>query len=127
MFHPSYRLKQAEAAQALGWQNLTVIKGGGGEFERHPGKTIALHGLRGGALHEAPARSVLPAAIRLADGPTEGVTLAGLWSGAETCAFAEAVVLGTAELALATLGQRDPAARARALWQARHATQEDAA
>ena len=127
VFHPSYRLKQAEAAQALGWQYLTVIKGGGGEFERHPGKAIALHGLRGGALHEAPAPSVLPEAIRLADGATPGVTLAGLWSGAETCAFAEAVVLGTAELALATLGQRDPVSRARALWQTRHATQEDAA
>ena len=127
VFHPSYRLKQAEAAGALGWQNLSVIKGGGGEFERHPAKTIAVHGLRGGTGHEAPLPPMLSEATRLADGPAPGVTLAGLWSGATPDAFAEAVVLGTAELALDTLGLAAPGARARMLWDARHETRKDAA
>ncbi|MGR3586448.1 MAG: glycosyl transferase family protein, partial [Pseudooceanicola nanhaiensis] len=40
VFHPPYRLLQSDAARLLGWRALTVIKGGGGEFERHPTKEI---------------------------------------------------------------------------------------
>ncbi len=127
VFHPSYRLKQAEAAQALGWRDLSVIKGGGGEFERHPGKTVAVHGVRGGSLFEEALPPVSMRAIRLAEGPAPGVTLAALWSGAARDDFAEAVVLGTAELALATLGVKNPGERAQALWAARLSPRKDAA
>lgn len=48
VFHPSYRGLQSRAAEALGQAALTVIKGGGSEFERNPLKTIETFGLRDG-------------------------------------------------------------------------------
>lgn len=127
VFHPSYRLKQAEAAQALGWADLAIIKGGGGEFERHPGKSIAVQGLRRGTAHDTALPALATAATRLADGPGPDATLGAVWSGRTRDPFAEAIVLGTAELALSTLHVPNPAARARALWQTRLAPQEYAA
>jgi len=127
VFHPSYRLKQADAAAALGWQNLTVIKGGGGEFERHPGKGVAVHGLRDGAPIETALPAVAAGAMRLAEGPDAQTTLQGLWSGATPDDFAESVVLGTAELALSTLGLAAPRARAAWLWAERHNLERQAA
>lgn len=113
VFHPSYRELQADAAQRLGWQALSVIKGGGGEFERNPAKTINAFGLRGGA----PWANTLPArwseTRRLSEAEA---TLQGLWQGDQTDAFAKEIVLGTAALALDTLGDRTDA---RGLWAGR--------
>ncbi len=119
VFHPTYRQLQTEAAALLGQPALTVIKGGGGEFERHPGKDVHSFGLRGGS----PFERVLPAikraeARRLAELPAE-VTLARLWSGAVADDFAENIVIGTAALALDTLGHAAPETQARRLWSAR--------
>ena len=120
VFHPSYRPLQVEAAELLGWHALTVIKGGGGEFECHPAKDIAAFGLRG----HAPMQIAVPAsraeARRLDDGATDPGRLAALWSGALDDCFAEAIVLGTATLALDTLCHPEPAAAASDLWARRH-------
>lgn len=62
VFHPSYRLLQADAAKRLGWDRLTVIKGRGGEFERNPAKMVAAFGLRGGAAWQADLPPVWPGA-----------------------------------------------------------------
>ena len=59
VFHPSYRQLQAEAATMLGWTNLTIVKGGGGEFELHPAKEIAAFGLRRGK----PWQATFPATV----------------------------------------------------------------
>ncbi|PWR04522.1 glycosyl transferase family protein [Meridianimarinicoccus roseus] len=124
VFHPSYRLLQADAAALLGWQALSVIKGGGGEFERHPGKPAPVFGLRGGGAWE----TVLPPLLdmpprRLSNGaPGAGSAapapemLRALWQGCLRDPFAEAVIVGTAALALDTLGVADPRAAARDLW-----------
>lgn len=121
VFHPSYRQLQADAAQRLGLASLTVIKGGGGEFERHPGKQISAFGTR----HGTPWQQDLPALMdqtrRLNDGASDPARLAALWSGALQDDFAEAVVIGTAALALDTLGEAQPEARAQALWAGRQA------
>lgn len=123
VFHPSYRGLQTRAAELLGDQTLTVIKGGGGEFERNPAKTAAIFGLRGGVALDATAAAILPETRRLHD-PDHPVDLARLWSGALRDPFAEATVTGTAALALWTLGAAPdlPAAQALAasLWDARH-------
>lgn len=115
VFHPSYRLLQADAAARLGWHSLSVIKGGGGEFERHPAKEIAAFGLRDGL----PWQSSLPPRIdetrRL--GGDDSLTLDDLWSGRRSPAFETEIITGTAELALETLGV--PGDRACALWSAR--------
>lgn len=116
VFHPSYRELQADAAQLLGWKALSVIKGGGGEFELHPSKAITAFGLR----HSTAWEAVLPARTsdirRLADGPADPAALSELWDGTRPDPFAEEIVLGTAELALHTLGLLNPAAQARTLW-----------
>ena len=119
VFHPSYRLLQADAAGLLGWGALTVIKGGGGEFERHPGKAVAGFGLRDGRGFERAFPAALAEVVRLSEGPSAGTTLGGLWDGTTPDPFAEAVVIGTAALALDTLGVPAPDGRARALWAAR--------
>ncbi len=118
VFHPSYRLVQSDAAARLGWQALSVIKGGGGEFERHPGKTIAGFGLRNGAAWEASFEALCGDTRRLAE-VAEGVDLDALWSGRATDDFAEAIVVGTAALALGTLGETKAEALAQDLWRAR--------
>ena len=120
VFHPPYRLLQADAGALLGLEALTVIKGGGGEFERHPCKAIAGFGLRGGAAWETSFPALLPEETRrLDDGATDGAMLSALWDGRLQDPFAEAVVTGTAALALDTLGVPEPLDAARALWQAR--------
>lgn len=119
VFHPSYRLLQADAAQALGWQHLSVIKGGGGEFERHPGKSAAAFGLRGGASWQQTIPAETNDVRRLADGPSHPGALQDLWEGRFHDDFARAIVLGTATLAFDTLGVSDPRALTEDLWAAR--------
>ncbi|WP_305967692.1 MULTISPECIES: glycosyl transferase family protein [unclassified Mameliella] len=116
VFHPSYRLLQADAAQRLGWCNLTVIKGGGGEFERHPGMEIAGFGLRDGVAWQGGFPGLTEDHRRLSDLslPTEALT--ALWVRDEGPEFARQIVLGTAALAFATLGRSPDLS---ALWHAR--------
>jgi anthranilate phosphoribosyltransferase len=113
VFHPSYRALQADAAQRLGWQELSVIKGGGGEFERHPGKAIHAFGLRKGAAWAETLPASLADTRRLSETETAPEDL---WTGAAQDDFAEAVVLSTAALALNTLGA---ASKPEDLWAAR--------
>ena len=102
VFHPSYRLLQADAAAQLGWQSLSVIKGGGGEFERHPSKQIEAFGLR----HGQPYHATLPALVedtrRLATATAPALKAA---QDLRTLpAFETQAILGTAALAFDTLG-----------------------
>ncbi|MBT0958302.1 glycosyl transferase family protein [Alphaproteobacteria bacterium KMM 3653] len=122
VFHPSYRGLQSRAAALLGDRNLTVIKGGGGEFERNPAKDTAIFGLRQGVELNESAPADLSDTRRLHE-PDRAVDAAALWHGAASDPFAEATVTGTAALALWTL---DPAttlpkatALAERLWQDR--------
>ena len=112
VFHPSYRLLQADAAALLGWQSLTVIKGGGGEFERHPAKDVAAFGLRDGAAWEGNFHAFIAETRRLAE-PTAAYDLA------QPSGFDEQVIIGTAAAALATLGTTNVEGTARRLWHAR--------
>jgi anthranilate phosphoribosyltransferase len=118
VFHPPYRDLQQAAGVILGQKNLCILKGGGGEFERHPSKDITLYRLHAGQ----PCTEVMPALVpeprRLADHPVPPQALADLWSGDLHDPFAVAVVTGTAAAALVALGH-DPATadrHARQLW-----------
>lgn len=102
VFHPSYRSLQAQAAKLLGQRDLTIIKGGGGEFERHPGKNIILFGLRDGTHIQEVAAPVLQATRRLHD-VDQTIDLQALWQGSTDDPFAIATITGTAALALWTL------------------------
>ena len=127
VFHPSYRMLQADAAALLGWSGLSVIKGGGGEFERSPTKAVAAFGLRDGVRFDTTYAALATGHVRLADGPRPATTLAGLWSGATPDPFAETVVISTAALALDTLGVASADNAAAALWRDRAPHKEDAA
>ncbi len=123
VFHPSYRELQQDAGRILGQRHLAVLKGGGGEFERHPSKTIALFGLRDRESAEITAPPILSDTRRLADPNAAPTHLTSLWSGAHDDPFAEATVIGTAAAALYAAGATGdlPAAEAlaRTLWRDR--------
>jgi anthranilate phosphoribosyltransferase len=114
VFHPSYRLLQADAAALLGWQNLTVIKGGGGEFERHPAKDITGFGLRNGTPWETTVPPLINETRRLSTVVESPSTDAPFPIPQE--AFETAIITGTAALALDTLGVQDSQTRAEDLW-----------
>lgn len=116
VFHPSYRLLQSDAAGLMGWEALSVIKGGGGEFERHPGRTTALFGRRARHPVDRSDPQLIDDQRRLSDGPQDPALLTALWAGTWYDPFAEATVIGTAALALDTLGEAAPLDQARALW-----------
>lgn len=123
VFHPSYRGLQSQAAALLGQRDLAIIKGGGGEFERHPAKDIAVFGLQDGkAIHET-AGSLLCEARRLHE-TGEVIDLPGLWQGTFEHAFAEATITGTAALALFALkaapSLQDADQMAKSFWKTRH-------
>lgn len=120
VFHPSYREVQADACALLGQRSISVIKGGGGEFERHPSKDVQVFGLREGLPWQdsfAPSHKTVR---RLTDGDGSLSDLAAMWSGQMEDDFARRVILGTAALALHTLGTPDPDALAETLWCARN-------
>ena len=125
VFHPPYRGLQQDGALALGEQNLRVLKGGGGEFERQPNKAVELMGLENGAPFDGTAPALMRGAKRMseaADGASDPSALGALWSGTLTDEFALNIVLGTAALALGMLEGLDHSAayaRAQSLWQAR--------
>jgi len=119
VFHPPYRELQADAGMHLGLDRLSVLKGGGGEFEHHPGKEIALFGLREGRPWTGAAPQVLDAHRRLADAPSDPAALGAIWRGDLRDEFAEAIVLSTAALALDAAGIDAPGRTAQALWQDR--------
>jgi anthranilate phosphoribosyltransferase len=124
VFHPSYRSLQAQAAEMLGQQTLSIIKGGGGEFERHPSKDIACFGLRSGQhiQHNAPALLSETRRLHEEDATVDPMAL---WRGETRDPFAEATVTGTAALALWTLDPDATLAQAQAtadaLWSNRAA------
>ena len=102
VFHPSYRGLQTSAAEILGDKSLVVIKGGGGEFERHPAKDISVFGWYNQKHISETATALLNKKRRLHEGQ-EAYDLADLWRGESTDNFAIATVTGTAAIALWSL------------------------
>ncbi|MEM8729690.1 MAG: glycosyl transferase family protein [Pseudomonadota bacterium] len=124
VFHPGYRPLQADVAERLGDPATMILKGGGGEFERTPFKAVALFGQRDGRPFPA-APPQIEAARRLGDLELPDSAPIDLWDGRLSDPAAEATVIGTAALALLTLGTVPdlPTAEleARQLWATRHA------
>lgn len=114
VFHPSYRLLQADAAALLGWNALSVIKGAGGEFERNPAKDIAAFGLRNGQPWEQTFPASRDETRRLSNG--DDLRLSDVLGGNRATSFETDIVIGTATLALDTLGAADAAGQAQSAW-----------
>ena len=114
VFHPSYRSLQTDAAQRLGQKSLTVIKGGGGEFERTPSKDVTAFGLRKGAPWQTVCAARVDETRRLAS--DQSPSLSDLMTATAPPAFERETVLGTAVLALESLGHDNADAKATALF-----------
>lgn len=123
VFHPPYRALQQEAGALLGQRNLMVLKGGGGEFERHPAKDIMLYGLADGEAFLQTAEARTEAHRKLAEPETDLTHLVAVWRGDLPDSWAEEIVIGTAAAAMMALkpGLSLEAAEAevQALWEAR--------
>ena len=112
VFHPAYRDLHRDAAKLLGWRNLAVVKGGGGEFELNPLKTTSVHRIVAGESRDhAMAELIADTRGR----PTRGTLdeLVAVWNGHRRDAAAEAIVIATAAVALATVSESDPAQHVR--------------
>ena len=124
VFHPGYRPLQADVAEKLGDPATMILKGGGGEFERTPFKSVALFGAREGRPFP-PAPPHIDEARRLGDLDLPDTAPIDLWEGRIDDPAARATVIGTAALALLTLGAAPdlPMAEAQAqvLWDTRKA------
>ncbi len=106
VFHPPYRPLQVSAALLLGQPRQMALKGGGGEFERNPAKTVILEGAARGDRYEMDAPPIVEEARRLSgDEAPDPALLPALWSGARRDAFSEAVVIATAAAALLAAGE----------------------
>lgn len=125
VFHPTYRALQVDAARLTGQGAIGVIKGGGGEFERHPGKKGELYGYRpaGDFDHNMPAlEDMEPRRMRDECEEITPARLAALWSGEVEDDFARAVIIATTGAALHVAGESDLAtaeAEAARLWEKR--------
>lgn len=123
VFHPSYRGLQQDVAMRLGRSRVLALKGGGGEFERHPAKSVELFGFADGKSFEATAPARVAAHVRLADVPA--VDLGALWRGELEDPLAAEIVCGAAAAALFGAGlahdMAEADAAADALWRRRQA------
>lgn len=126
VFHPTYRALQSEAAAMLEQPAMAVVKGGGGEFERHPGKAVELYGYGANGAFDRIMQPIKDFAARRLkeDGAALSADmLATLWTGERRDPFEEAVVVATAGAALFAAGGATELAAAEALakdlWEAR--------
>lgn len=126
IFHPAYAEKHQQAARQLGYQNMTVFKGDGGEIEIRPGAKNTLFSLQNGE----PIEWIIPRALKdkPLDSPVNDLTpLVEHWrddsSGSES-EYGNNAVIGTLSAALLTLGESQTPEQAQRdaikLWQQRN-------
>lgn len=130
IFHPGYRDIHQGAAALLGIRRAAVLKGEGGEAERNPDGPCLVKSVVDGVATETEWPALF-ATRHLKDESMDLARLAAVWTGEAQDEYGEAAVIGTAAIALHTLGEADtPAAAedlARALWRSRSPALADAA
>ncbi len=122
IFHPGYDETHQRAAALLGDHSLAVFKGEGGEAERNPDAPCMVKMLLAGNMleEEWPA---LFSGKHMKDETMDASRLAKLWSGEIEDEYGKASVLGTAAIALRTMGRAhsiaDAEAQAAKMWESR--------
>lgn len=104
IFHPGYDDTHQQAAVLLGWQQLAVFKGEGGEPERNPDTDCQTRLLERGA----PLREQWPALFtsrHLKETTLDAAQLGRLWRGEIDHEYGAAAVTATAALALRATGR----------------------
>lgn len=108
VFHPAYIDVHLGVAARMKRPALLVLKGGGGEAERNPAKSVAAHLWRQGANHaelKLPAFDLLPSPADQEDAGTE--MFAAVWRGEAAPQRPVATVVATIALALLALDHAD--------------------
>ena len=106
IFHPGYRPVHQLAAQALGYEQVDVIKGEAGEIERNPDIECLVQSVRAGELSDETwppmfeKRHVKESELDLRD-------FAAVWRGDQAHEYGEAAVVGTTAIALKLLNKAD--------------------
>lgn len=118
VFHPNYRAVHREAAKLLGQKNLACFKGDGGEIERRIEKPCMVEGLADGVPFDEEWPALLDASP--AESDLDPAYLAALWSGEAEDGVAQAIITGTAAIALKLCGRattiEDAQAKAQIAW-----------
>ncbi len=104
IFHPSYRAVHQHAALLLGQENMTVIKGEGGETERNPDMECLAQSVFEGELRDEMWPALFPRRHVKAES-LDPQLLLSVWRGETEDEFAIATILGTAAIALKSLGK----------------------
>ncbi len=104
IFHPSYRAVHQQAALLLGQENMTVLKGEGGETERNPDVECLTQSVLSGELHDELWPALFTHRHLKAESldPTE---VLAVWRGELENEFASTTVIGTTAIALKALGK----------------------
>jgi len=113
VFHPNYRAVHREAGRLLGQRNLACFKGDGGEVERRIEKPCLVEGLAEGQPFDEEWPALLDASP--AESDLDPTFLTALWRGDAEDPVAEAIVAGTAAIALKLCGRAASPAEAEAL------------
>ncbi len=120
IFHPGYRDIHQGAAALLGTQRAAVLKGEGGEPERNPDVPCVVKSVVAGEMRELEWPALF-ATRHLKAETLDPQHLAAVWRGQARDEYGEAAIVGTAAIALHTLGQAETPeqahAQALALWQ----------
>ena len=103
VFHPNYRAVHRDAAKLLGQRNLACFKGDGGEIERRVEKPCQVEGLRDGEPFEEEWPALTESSP--AESDLDPAYLAALWRGGNEDPVAEAIIIGTAAIALKSSGR----------------------
>ncbi len=125
IFHPNYREIHRDVCLRLGQPHMIVFKGEGGEIERRPEKPVEVQHLHLGAKSDEVWPVMADVARDRAEETMDLPRLKALWRGGEEDPYAEAVVVGTAAIALRLMGRAgspvEAETEARRLWDARPA------
>ena len=123
IFHPPYSELHQKAAQLLGYENLSVIKGEGGEIERNPDNDMTSLLVSEGRLCEERWPALFPRRHVKAKDMSADYMLR-LWRGEISDEYAEAAITSTTALALhlinrGNMKQAEALSEAQALWNTR--------
>ncbi len=104
IFHPAYSTMHQEAGQILGYKQLAVIKGEGGEIERNPDNELnVLFSGANGLTEETWPRMYDKRHVKAEEMSIDHMT--SIWKGESFDEYAEGAIIGTMALALKTTGK----------------------
>ncbi|NQV55783.1 MAG: glycosyl transferase family protein [Rhodospirillales bacterium] len=123
IFHRGFQETHQIAAELLGYQNVAVFRGDGGEIERRPNKPTEVFTSAGGVRGIDIWPTLVGDPVQPEDEDMDIARLARIWRGEEQDDYADGAVAGTLAIALKLIGRAASIAAAdtaaRALWDGR--------